>query len=80
LLSWTVLHESGDVFPAVPGVGADQAIHHGSRLCSVANSHVNSRPLEILGHSGIAGTMNTYAHVLPMLLAGAADGMDDVLG
>jgi hypothetical protein len=36
--------------------------------------------MEILGHSGIAITMNTYAHVLPTLLAGAADGMDDVLG
>jgi integrase len=36
--------------------------------------------MEILGHSGIAITMNTYAHVLPSLLGGAAEGMDDVLG
>ncbi|MEV6491496.1 site-specific integrase [Actinoplanes sp. NPDC051633] len=36
--------------------------------------------MEILGHSGIAVTMNTYAHVLPTLLGGAVDGMDDVLG
>ena len=36
--------------------------------------------MEILGHSGIAITMNTYAHVLPSLLGSAADGMDDFLG
>jgi integrase len=36
--------------------------------------------MEILGHSGIAITMNTYAHVLPTLLAGAVEGIDDVLG
>jgi hypothetical protein len=36
--------------------------------------------MEILGHSGTAITMNTYAHVLPTLLGGAADRMDDVLG
>ena len=36
--------------------------------------------MEVLGHSGIAITMNTYAHVLPTLLRGAVDGMDDVLG
>ena len=36
--------------------------------------------MEILGHSGIAITMNTYAHVLPTLLGGALQGMDDMLG
>jgi integrase len=36
--------------------------------------------MEILGHSGIAITMNTYAHVLPTLLGGAVGGMDDVSG
>ncbi len=36
--------------------------------------------MEVLGHSGIAITMNTYAQVLPTLLGGAVDGMDDVLG
>ena len=34
----------------------------------------------ILGHSGIAIRMNTYVRVLPSLLGGAAEGMDDVLG
>jgi integrase len=36
--------------------------------------------MEILGHSGIAITMNTYAHVLPTLLGSALDGMDCLLG
>lgn len=36
--------------------------------------------MEILDHSGIAITMNTYAHVLPTLLGSAVAGMDDVLG
>jgi integrase len=36
--------------------------------------------MKVLGHSGIAITMNTDAHVLPTLLGGAADGRDDVLG
>ena len=36
--------------------------------------------MEIVGHSGIATTVNTFAHVLPSLLGGAAEGMDDVLG
>lgn len=36
--------------------------------------------MEILGHSGIAITMNTYVHVLPTLLGGAACGTDDMFG
>jgi integrase len=36
--------------------------------------------MEILGHSGIAVTMNTYAHVLPTLLGDAVAGMDRMLG
>jgi integrase len=36
--------------------------------------------MEILGHSGIAVTMNTYAHVLPTLLGDAITGMDRMLG
>ena len=36
--------------------------------------------MEVLGHSGIAITMNTYAHVLPTLLGDAVAGMDELLG
>ena len=36
--------------------------------------------MEILGHSQISLTMDTYSHVLPALLREAADLMDAVLG
>jgi integrase len=36
--------------------------------------------MEILGHSGIAITMNTYAHVLPTLLGDALQRMDEMFG
>jgi integrase len=36
--------------------------------------------MEILGHSGIAITMDTHSHVLPELQREAADRMDQALG
>jgi integrase len=36
--------------------------------------------MEVLGHSTITLTMNTYGHVLPSLLSDAADAMDRALG
>ena len=36
--------------------------------------------MEILGHSAIAVTMNTYSHVVPSLQREAAQRMDDALG
>lgn len=36
--------------------------------------------METLGHSGIAITMDTYSHVLPVLQRDAADLMDQALG
>jgi integrase len=36
--------------------------------------------MEILGHSRIAITMDTYSHVLPELQREAADRMDEALG
>jgi integrase len=36
--------------------------------------------MEVLGHSGISVTMNTYAHVLPELRQEAADAIDALLG
>jgi len=35
---------------------------------------------EVLGHAEIGVTMNTYAHVLPVLRQEAADAMDDLFG
>jgi len=36
--------------------------------------------MEVLGHSGISVTMNTYAYVLPALRQEAADAIDEVFG
>jgi integrase len=36
--------------------------------------------MEVLGHSEIGVTMNTYAHVLPQLREEAADAIDELLG
>jgi len=36
--------------------------------------------MELLGHSSITVTMNTYAHVLPAMMREAADKMDALLG
>jgi integrase len=35
--------------------------------------------MDVLGHSQIGLTMNTYAHVIPELRREAADRMDDLL-
>ena len=36
--------------------------------------------MDVLGHSDIGMTMNTYSHVIPELRRDAADRMDDLLG
>jgi len=36
--------------------------------------------MEVIGHSGIRVTMNTYAHVLPALRQEAADAIDELFG
>jgi hypothetical protein len=51
------------------------------RLAPEARSRESWLPgLEVLGHSGISVTMNTYAHVLPGLRQEAADAIDEVFG
>jgi len=35
--------------------------------------------MELLGHSQIGVTMNTYSHVVPALRKEAADQMDEIL-
>ena len=36
--------------------------------------------MEVPGHAEIGVTMNTYAHVLPVLRQEAADAMDELFG
>jgi len=35
--------------------------------------------MDVLGHSQIALTMNTYSHVMPAMLKDAADALDTAL-
>ena len=36
--------------------------------------------MDVLGHAEIGVTMNTYAHVLPVLRQEAADAIDELFG
>ena len=36
--------------------------------------------MEVLGHAEIGVTMNTYAHVLPVLREDASNAMDELFG
>jgi integrase len=43
--------------------------------------HVPARAvMELLGHSEIRLTMDTYSHVMPQLMTEAANAMNDALG
>ncbi len=45
------------------------------------SQHVSARAvMEVLGHSEIRLTMDTYSHVMPQLMTEAANAMDDALG
>ena len=35
--------------------------------------------MEVLGHSDVGMTLNTYSHVVPQLKREAADRMDEIL-
>jgi len=35
--------------------------------------------MEVLGHSDVGMTLNTYSHVVPQLRREAADRMDEIL-
>jgi integrase len=35
--------------------------------------------MELLGHSGVGMTLNTYSHVIPQLRQEAADRMNEIL-
>lgn len=55
-------------------------LRHGCASLLVARDAHPRVIMEQLGHSTIAVTMNTYAHVLPAALRDAADRMDSLIG
>jgi integrase len=53
-------------------------LRHG---CATFAQGVPARAImEVLGHAEIGVTMNTYAHVLPVLRQEAADAIDELFG
>lgn len=54
-------------------------LRHGCATLLIARDANVRVIMEQLGHSAIALTMNTYAHIMPSALRDAADRMDDLL-
>jgi integrase len=59
--------------------GGIHALRHTASLLLAQGVHARS-VMEVLGHSQISLTMNTYAHVIPTVLRDAADKMQAALG
>lgn len=55
-------------------------LRHGAASLLLAHGVHARVVMEMLGHSTIALTMNTYSHVIPELQREAADKMEAVLG
>jgi integrase len=55
-------------------------LRHGCATFMLAAGVLSRAIMEVLGHSGIGVTMNTYAHVLPELRQEAADAIDELFG
>jgi integrase len=55
-------------------------LRHGCATFMLAGGVPSRAIMEVLGHSGISVTMNTYAHVLPALRQEAADAIDELFG
>ncbi len=54
-------------------------LRHGAASLLLAQGVHPRVVMELLGHSQISLTMNTYSHVIPQLTREAADKMDAVL-
>ena len=55
-------------------------LRHGCATLLLAKNVPDRVIMEVLGHAEIGVTMNTYAHVLPVLRQEAADAMDELFG
>ena len=68
-------------FPALPGLPRKR-FHDLRHTCATLLLAQDVHPrvvMEILGHSQISLTMDTYSHVVPSLQREAADRMDTLL-
>jgi integrase len=73
-----VMSRTTDV-SGVPRAGL-AALRHGCASFLLASGIPARAIMEVLGHSEIGVTMNTYAHVLPQLREEAADAIDELFG
>jgi len=66
----------------VPSAGLCRMRHkrHSAATLLLAQGVHPRAIMELLGHSSITVTMNTYGHVLPAMMRDAADKMDAILG
>jgi integrase len=55
-------------------------LRHGCATFLLAKGVPDRVIMEVLGHAEIGVTMNTYAHVLPVLRQEAADAIDELFG
>jgi integrase len=55
-------------------------LRHGCATFPLAQGVPARAIMEVLGHAEIGVTMNTYAHVLPVLRQEAADAIDELFG
>ena len=55
-------------------------MRHGCATFLLAKGVPDRVIMEVLGHAEIGVTMNTYAHVLPVLRQEAADAIDELFG
>jgi integrase len=55
-------------------------LRHGCATFLLAQGVPARAIMEVLGHAEIGVTMNTYAHVLPVLRQEAADAIDELFG
>ena len=55
-------------------------LRHGCATFLLAKNVPDRVIMEVLGHAEIGVTINTYAHVLPVLRQEAADAIDELFG
>jgi integrase len=72
--------QAGERLVAGPGLAGSQSRVHLTIGTPLERRNMNRTVMEILGHSTIRLTTDTYTHVLSERLQAAADAMDRVMG
>lgn len=79
--SWPAILTNPDEYLADPGPRSEVfSMVRNPLPTSFAKGVPDRVIMEVLGHAEIGVTMNTYAHVLPVLRQEAADAIDELFG